>query len=63
MSGARQCLLYEVEGCPLLGGSKCISSMVKSFGGKSSVCCREIVRFSDQTVPSHERVGSGDEAS
>ena len=43
MSGAHQCLLYKVERCPLHGGSKCISSMVKSFGGKSSVCCREVV--------------------
>ena len=24
----------ELRGCPLLGGSKCISSMVKSIGGK-----------------------------
>ena len=40
-----QCLLFGVERCPLLGGSKCISSMVKSIGGKGAVRCREVVRF------------------
>ena len=34
MSGTDQCLLFGVGRCPLLGGSKCISSMVKSIGGK-----------------------------
>ena len=33
-SGSDQCLLFGIERCPLLGGSKCISSMVKSIGGK-----------------------------
>ena len=60
MSGAHQCLLYELEECPLLRGSKCISSMVQSIGCKWSVCCIEVVHFS---VPPHERMGSGDEAS
>ena len=31
---ADQCLLFRVERCPLFGGSKCISSMGKSIGGK-----------------------------
>ena len=47
MSGPDQCLLFGVERCPLLGGSKCISSLVKSIGGKGAVCCREVVRFSE----------------
>ena len=63
MSGAYQCPVFRVERFPLLRGSKCISSMIKPIGGKSSVCCREVVCFSDQTVSPHERVGSGDEAS
>ena len=33
-SGPDHCPLLEVERCPLLGGSKCISSIVKSIGGK-----------------------------
>ena len=33
MSGVDQCPLFGVERC-LLGGSKCISSMVKSIGDK-----------------------------
>ena len=28
-SGPDQCPLFEVERCPLLGGSKCISSTIK----------------------------------
>ena len=32
--GTDQCPLFGVERYPLLGGSKCISSMVKSIGGK-----------------------------
>ena len=34
--GPDQCPLFEVERCPLLGGSKCISCMVKSIGGQVS---------------------------
>ena len=33
--------------CPLPGGLKRMSSMVKSIGGKWSVCCREVVCFSE----------------
>ena len=33
--GPDQCPLFRVERCPLLGGSKCISCMVKSIGGAS----------------------------
>ena len=33
-SGTDQCPLFGVERCPLLRGSKYISSMVKSIGGK-----------------------------
>ena len=41
-----QCPLFEVETCLLLGGSKCISSMVKkSIGGKWAVRCTDVVRF------------------
>ena len=47
LSGAHQCPLFGVERCLLLGGLKCISSMVKSIGGKWSVRCTEVVRFSE----------------
>ena len=47
MSGPDQCPLIGVEWCLLLGGLKCISSMVKSIGGKGAVRCREVVRFSE----------------
>ena len=33
-SGTHQCSLFRVERCLLFGGSKCISSMVKSIGVK-----------------------------
>ena len=42
-----QCPLFGIERCLLLGGSKRISSMVKSIGGKSAVRCTEVVRFSE----------------
>ena len=34
VAGADHCQLFGVERCSLLGGSKCMSSMVKSIGGK-----------------------------
>ena len=33
-SGAHQYQLYGVERCPLLRGLKCVTSIVKSIGGK-----------------------------
>ena len=36
-----------VEGCPLIGGSKCIGSMVKSIGGQEICPLTEVVRFSE----------------
>ena len=35
---------------PLLGGSKCTSSMGKSIGGVRFVCCTEVVRFSESPL-------------
>ena len=45
MSGGGHCSLFGVERCPLLCGLKCISSMVKSIGGKRAVCYTEVVCF------------------
>ena len=35
---------------PLLGGSKCTSSMGKSIGGVRFVRCKEVVRFSESPL-------------
>ena len=38
---------------PLLGGSKCASSMGKSIGGVRFVRCTEVVRFSESPINMH----------
>ena len=50
--GGGWCPLFGVERCPLLGGSKCISGMVKSTGASEastvqrlSAFCREVLLY------------------
>ena len=45
LAKADQCLLFGVERCLLLGGSHCISSMVKAIGGSEPSTVRRLSTF------------------